>query len=119
MLSAKSSELRMALEISLVDLVQKLKEPSVSALVQKIERLKTAIETGKPFDDAQAADAMSAASRAEIRPEARPTSPPEQAAVSPMAAHGSSPHDTGAVLQKAFLAEEVPVNPETQKLFGA
>lgn len=118
MLSAKSSELRMALEISLVDLVQKLKEPSVSALVQKIERLKTAIETGKPFEDAPAADAVTSLPKAEIRPEPRQAAPPAQVAANPVTADESSPHDTGAVLQKAFLAEEVPVNPDTQKLFG-
>jgi hypothetical protein len=99
--------------------VQKLKEPSVSALVQKIERLKTAIETGKPFDDAPAADAVSAAHRVEIRPEARPVATASQVVANPVTADESSPHDTGAVLQKAFLAEEVPVNPDTQKLFGA
>jgi len=99
MLSAKSSELRMALEIALVDLVQKLKEPSVSALVQKIERLKTAIETGKSFED--------------TTPPPRKTEPPKaEAAIAP------GVQDTGAFLQKAFLAEEVPVTPDTQKMFG-
>ncbi len=113
MLSAKSSELRMSLEIALVDLVQKLKEPSVSALVQKIERLKTAIETGKPFDDSvpqTAAAAFSVPQKAlEQKPEALTPSDP--------ASPGQGSLDTAALLQKAFLAEEVPVHPETEKLF--
>lgn len=110
MLSAKSSELRMALELAIVDLVAKLKEPSVSALVQKIERLKSAIETGTPFSDSAAqtptpkvkSDALAGKS----------AGIPEQAMKEPSAAQ-----DTAALLQKAFLAEEVPVSPETEKLF--
>ncbi|HMV37072.1 MAG TPA: hypothetical protein PKD60_14320, partial [Turneriella sp.] len=103
---------RMSLEIALVDLVQKLKEPSVSALVQKIERLKTAIETGKPFDDAvpQAATVLPL-------PPAIPEKKVEAVApaTAPTLAEGGL--DTATVLQKAFLAEEVAVNPETEKLF--
>ena len=109
MLSAKSSELKMALEIALVDLVQKLKEPSVSALVQKIERLKTAIETGKSFDDTAAP-----------RTEAPPAKAAPPAVKATAQADTQAPgQDTGAFLQKAFLAEEVPVSPETQRIFGS
>ena len=112
MLSAKSSELRMALEIALVDLVQKLKEPSVSALVQKIERLKTAIETGKPFQDSVP---QPAAGPQKPEPVQTRTAAPEQPG-SPGVTRDAG-LDTAALLQKAFLAEEVPVNPETEKLF--
>lgn len=106
MLSAKSSELKMALEIALVDLVQKLKEPSVSQLVQKIERLKSAIETGKTFEDTQA------------QPVPKPVAKVAPPTVAPATEPGADGQDTGALLQKAFLAEEVPVNPESQKMFG-
>jgi hypothetical protein len=112
MLSAKSSELRMSLEIALVDLVQKLKEPSVSALVQKIERLKSAMETGKPVEDI-------VPQTASPRPQADTVKPAETSSGSPppvVSAAGSG-LDTATLLQKAFLAEEVPVNPETEKLF--
>ncbi|MCX7633033.1 MAG: DNA polymerase III subunit gamma/tau, partial [Turneriella sp.] len=91
MLTAKSSELRIAIEIALVDLVHKLNEPSVSALVQKIERLKNALESGQPFQDT---------------PQKNP-SPAEQSAGT----------DASLLLQKAFLGEEVKVNPEAEKLF--
>jgi len=106
MLSAKSSELKMALEIALVDLVQKLKEPSVSQLVQKIERLKSAMETGKAFEDNQVAQAPK--SETKVTP----------TAMAPAAEPALDGQDTGAMLQKAFLAEEVPVTPESQKMFG-
>lgn len=117
MLSAKSSELKMSLEIALVDLVHKLREPSVSALVSKIERLKQAIETGKVFDDREAgANAMATPPResgvqqaAQPAPSARPA---------PAVAPDAPAHDTSTLLQKAFLAEEVPVTPESEKLFG-
>jgi DNA polymerase-3 subunit gamma/tau len=117
MLSAKSSELKMSLEIALVDLVHKLREPSVSALVSKIERLKQAIETGKVFDDREAGpNAMATPPResgvqqaAQPAPSARPA---------PAVAPDAPAHDTSTLLQKAFLAEEVPVTPESEKLFG-
>lgn len=116
MLTAKSSELKMALEIALVDLVHKLKEPSVSALVQKIERLKSAIETGKPFADTVAPQpaAHTAQAKAPERQDAQAAPQAAQVQQSKADEH----HDTGALLQKAFLAEEVPVNPDTQKMFG-
>lgn len=113
MLSAKSSELRIALELAIVDLVTKLKEPSVSALVQKIERLKSAIETGKPFAD-EVAEKLTPADRAEdIAEKSYNSSSPAKSEPSV----GSAAQDTAAFLQKAFLAEEVPVLPETEKLF--
>ncbi|MBV6493071.1 MAG: Holliday junction ATP-dependent DNA helicase RuvB [Turneriella sp.] len=103
MLSAKSSELKMALEIAVVDLVQKMQEPSVTQLVQKIERLKSAIEKGEKFEDKTA-------------------TPPIKKV------EGNQPHntvgiesieteDTSSILQKAFLAEEVSVPADTQKMF--
>ncbi len=116
MLSAKSSELKMALEIALVDLVHKLKEPSVSALVGKIERLKHAIETGKVFDDPVAsAKAPATASTQPVTPAPAAVNP---AAPKPVVADAAPPQDTSTVLQKAFLAEEVPVTPESERLFG-
>jgi DNA polymerase III subunit gamma/tau len=115
MLQAKSSELKMSLEIALVDLVNKLKEPSVSALVQKIERLKTAIETGKPFtDNVTEVPQAPAQIKQHVEPRAEPSVPVDQVK---KVATDAPPTDAGALLQKAFLAEEVPVNPETQKLF--
>jgi len=117
MLSAKSSELKMSLEIALVDLVHKLKEPSVSALVSKIERLKQAIETGKVFDDSEAGPKVAAAPE---RESAIQQVPPPAAKAEPKQVPADSvpPHDTSTLLQKAFLAEEVPVTPESEKLFG-
>lgn len=117
MLSAKSSELKMSLEIALVDLVHKLKEPSVSALVGKIERLKQAIETGKPFDDTAVAPRSVAAPMREAAMQPKPAGEPQSAARS-AAAENAPPQDTSTLLQKAFLAEEVPVTPESEKLFG-
>jgi DNA polymerase-3 subunit gamma/tau len=112
MLSAKSSELRMSLEIALIDLVQKLKEPSVSALVQKIERLKTAIETGKAFEDTVE---RSAASTPANTPQPAENKGSGSAAAANVSAQTGL--DTATILQKAFLAEEVAVNPEAEKLF--
>ncbi len=117
MLSAKSSELKMSLEIALVDLVHKLKEPSVSALVGKIERLKQAIETGKPFDDTAVAPRSVAAPMREAAMQPKPAGEPHSAARS-AATENAPPQDTSTLLQKAFLAEEVPVTPESEKLFG-
>lgn len=117
MLSAKSSELKMSLEIALVDLVHKLKEPSVSALVNKIERLKQAIETGKAFDDTEAAEKPAAVPKRE--PAVIQAAPqPAQRAAEPANSDAAPPQDTSTLLQKAFLAEEVPVTPESEKLFG-
>jgi len=117
MLSAKSSELKMSLEIALVDLVHKLREPSVSALVSKIERLKQAIETGKVFDDREAGpNAMATPPRESAVQQAAQPRPSAQPA--PAEAPGAPAHDTSTLLQKAFLAEEVPVTPESEKLFG-
>ncbi|MBS0617466.1 MAG: DNA polymerase III subunit gamma/tau [Spirochaetes bacterium] len=107
MLSAKSSELKMSLEIALVDLVQKLKEPSVSALVQKIERLKSAIEAGQAFEDSTPPPSSSLAQKSIATASSTQRQPSADA------------FDTGTLLQKAFLAEEVPVAPDTQKIFGA
>lgn len=117
MLSAKSSELKMSLEIALVDLVHKLKEPSVSALVGKIERLKQAIETGKAFEDTPVAPRAAPAVPREsaVQPQAAATVEPSVKAVSHDA---GPPPDTSTLLQKAFLAEEVAVTPESEKLFG-
>jgi hypothetical protein len=80
--------------------------------VQKIERLKSAIETGKPFED-------TVPQTASPRPQADTVKPVETSAGSPppVAMVTESGLDTATVLQKAFLAEEVPVNPETEKLF--
>ncbi|AFM13558.1 DNA polymerase III subunit gamma/tau [Turneriella parva] len=117
MLSAKSSELKMSLEIALVDLVHKLKEPSVSALVGKIERLKQAIETGKAFDDTAVAPKTATAAPREsaVQPQtAAPAEPPARTAPK----DAGPPPDTSTLLQKAFLAEEVAVTPESEKLFG-
>lgn len=117
MLSAKSSELKMSLEIALVDLVHKLKEPSVSALVGKIERLKQAIETGKAFDDTAVVPKTATAAPREsaVQPQAAaPAEPPARTAPK----DAGPPPDTSTLLQKAFLAEEVAVTPESEKLFG-
>jgi len=107
MLTAKSSELKMALEIALVDLVTKLKEPSVSGLVQKLERLKVAIETGQKFEDSGSAPPTAEPAAAVGSPE------PRQA----VAKLNLVEEDRGSLLQKAFLAEEVAVSPEAEKLF--
>lgn len=131
MLSAKSSELKMALEIALVDLVMKLKEPTVSGLVQKLERLKSAIETGQKFEDSVPAATEPSKMMAPKKPPATIEQPivPTASAAQPEAsmptpAQPSSQsqglaagEDAGAFLQKAFLAEEVAVTPETEKLF--
>ena len=116
MLSAKSSELKMSLEIALVDLVHKLKEPSVSALVGKIERLKQAIETGKAFDDTVAIPKTPPPASAQ--PNSAGPVAAEPATPRSVAADTAPPQDTSTVLQKAFLAEEVPVTPESERLFG-
>ncbi len=110
MLSAKSSELRILLEIQLVDLVEKLKEPSVSALVSKIERLQSAIESGKAYDDREQSMGSPPA-----KPAAIPSAlPPSQA---PETKSSDSAADASEIIQKAFLAEEVTLPPESKPLF--
>ncbi|HRP69598.1 MAG TPA: hypothetical protein PLY93_08715, partial [Turneriella sp.] len=117
MLSAKASELKMSLEIALVDLVARLKEPSVSQLVQKIERLKTAIEKGEKFEDAPLLTQVQSASIA-VKGKPSVSSVPENSGVKKTETNEEKlDGDASTLIQKAFLAEEVPVSPETQKMF--
>ncbi len=49
--TSSSSEIKISIEMSIMSLSQKLKQPSVSSLTQKIIRLKNAIEKGDNFQD--------------------------------------------------------------------
>ncbi|MDH5717918.1 MAG: DNA polymerase III subunit gamma/tau [Spirochaetia bacterium] len=49
--TSKSAEIKISLEIAVVDIFEKLKRPSVSKLMQKITMLKNAIEKGTDYVD--------------------------------------------------------------------
>lgn len=49
--NTRGSEVRVALEMGIFQIIHKLEQPSVSSLVSRLNNLKNSIETGKPFQD--------------------------------------------------------------------
>ncbi|MDH5719109.1 MAG: DNA polymerase III subunit gamma/tau [Spirochaetia bacterium] len=91
--TSKSSEIKVSLEIAVVDLFENLNKPSVSRLMRKIALLKNAIEKGATFEDN------------DIEPDKteKMNELPDEKGVS---AQANESIDMGIYIQKEFLAQE-------------
>ena len=92
--TSKSSEIKISLEIAIVDLFENLSKPSVSSLVKKIALLKDAIEKGNDFKDADAN--VSEEKPGEAKKPAEEKAQPEPDEIV----------DMGIFIQKEFLGQE-------------
>ncbi len=110
--TARSSEIRISLEMALVELQEKLSAPSVSSLVRKLSALAQAVETGAEFDNGQT---LSEKKNPEIAATIKPEQPKD------ISITGATPVesldnklDIDKIIAQEFLIDRSGIPPEEQ-----
>lgn len=111
--SSKSSETRISLEMTLLDLKEKLEAPSVSSLVKKLGSLAQAIETGREFLDTSVPET---APQAKTTPETVPetVSDEKKNTETEIATATQAQIDIDRVIAEEFLIDRSNIPPEEQ-----
>lgn len=131
--NSRSSEIRIALEMAIVELFEKLERPSLSTILGRLERVQHAIDSGEPYREAPAttatkAEPVNTAPQSSPPPVKKPAETPPPAPAQPPINEPtsdvekvienpaqSSQEDPEHFLQKEFMAEEV--DPEEKDMF--
>ena len=103
--TTNSFEILLNLEMAIIEILDKLQKPSISALLQKLSRLERAITEGKPFTDNVTASPPSS----EVKPaETKALEPrePSPDTAKPFSRPAAEEEDIGMLIQKEFGARE-------------
>ncbi len=108
--SSRSSEVRIAFEMALLDLFDKLTRPSVSALLSRLKGLESALSSGIPYEEKTPTSQNSLPEKREPAPEKTiMASAPVPAAPQPTGPtlEEMEEAESRALLEREFMAEEV------------
>ncbi|MDH4261823.1 MAG: DNA polymerase III subunit gamma/tau [Spirochaetia bacterium] len=100
--TTNSFEILINLEMAIIDIIDKLNKPSLTAIFQKLSRLEKSISEGKPFSDKIAVDAQpEKTSKPSLKPEERKKSEIDKTKPLP-----EIEDDIASMIQKEFGAKE-------------